>query len=1310
MIPSGRYLTFAIQALRFHSCRPFACPCLRFGKSLPPFWKNPSRRGKATLHNLIQKKQTISSFRNLRGFTSTSNFVVTTMTNMTNTNQTQWFRAVHDADVQLLRQLHGSDPQLVSVQHADLVPYDPLMRSEATRLLGPDTSRMTGLQYALIHFDAEDPQPSLMRKTEDLITLRKNVVQFLIEASTANDLNAYRWGSDNTALHLASFLGEITIVQDLLTHGANPALQNGFGQTARDVALDDETRVVFDNFDPNIPSANKLSLMIDDFVHSPYLADSNNEDPTPPRKAHAQSLPLPQSKEAIAALRQNSLVSNSVFLNGSTTSPNASTTSLNGTTVAPGATKRPNYSSANRFNELRQLAESTVAPVPTQSVSAPVRARSSSVSAPTVQSEDEQPRLDAAKSVRKSETAALAKKSAVRNNPFVRSVEDLTSAAKAAVSTSTKEETSTAGSTPKPSGFSVLRQNSLVSNSVFKRQPPTVTTDASKIVPALANTEQKPDKEDVPKPDDKQWTDEPQDIVTVNEKGSTATDLQAATIEIAGLPIATPDRNIQPPPYSPPTSDSMTSRSPRSILRAKRDPPSLHRSGSGRARGPRAFRPMPHRVADPRKTVTWNEMAEVREIVELDAEGEGENEDEDEEDEDLFDWSSDDSFFSDEEAEYYRQQEEEEIEMVRRLQAEEGLVRKVGWEIGSVEGSGIKSGNVSGAEEVDEETIDEEKQQVQEPEPIKEDDTIETKINQVADLDVMAHASVEETIPTIDEKQSHPDAVVPDFLPTYPDPAIATPHSEIAEWGFGDVDNDAENLDFDRSKAGSNPRIQRSDVLSRLAEWRRSKTDEPPSPLTLKARPLVQQPSIVAVTGETDGKKVHGIFNKLLQKASGGLKRTGSWGTLRSNNASVATLDRVVSPLAPKPQQKQQEDRPSPLAHEVQPSPSVSHEGSTRSVRSSISLTTTSVDPTPVAVVQHRSPTPSPSPSPSQSLTTSPSPVRSASSSSYDLGRISSATSMTSLEPEPETRPTSPKLSSVTLQQRSPTLSPVLSPNPVRSSSSSSRASTSSDVSAFSRSSAGFADPVTIPIVIGKGAAATTAIAISTTTSRSSPPRMDSMTNGSLPSLVADASGESLGSSVDERSIKHRSLGDLMEWKRLKEEDNEDGDDEGEDDADGSDVKIVECEEGDMFSTNKRYTYTEGSISKLELEALRRRDFLLELPGRQSNGFEKTLLESIGGEHGPSWKVAQDAQRGGTFTKSRRVPASKAPAVKPATVKSNEPAGRLYVKVMRVADIGVPMPKDPTFVRCVLNDGRYEHFSRYTQLGRNVGIEQEFQM
>ncbi|KAG2178532.1 hypothetical protein INT44_001685 [Umbelopsis vinacea] len=90
------------------------------------------------------------------------------------------------------------------------------------------------------------------------------------------------------------------------------------------------------------------------------------------------------------------------------------------------------------------------------------------------------------------------------------------------------------------------------------------------------------------------------------------------------------------------------------------------------------------------------------------------------------------------------------------------------------------------------------------------------------------------------------------------------------------------------------------------------------------------------------------------------------------------------------------------------------------------------------------------------------------------------------------------------------------------------------------------------------------------------------------------------------------------------------------------------------------------------------------------------------GSVSPSWKAAREQQKGGTFTKSRqRSHSTKAPKDIP---------GKLYVRLVAVQDINVPVPSEPTYVRCILNDGTYEHLSKYVMLGRHMQFDQEFKI
>ncbi|RKO90379.1 hypothetical protein BDK51DRAFT_39719 [Blyttiomyces helicus] len=71
------------------------------------------------------------------------------------------------------------------------------------------------------------------------------VMQVVLEATPLETLSTSRWGSGNTALHLASFLGLSNVVRILLDRGCDARLRNELGKTAIDVAADQATRSAF---------------------------------------------------------------------------------------------------------------------------------------------------------------------------------------------------------------------------------------------------------------------------------------------------------------------------------------------------------------------------------------------------------------------------------------------------------------------------------------------------------------------------------------------------------------------------------------------------------------------------------------------------------------------------------------------------------------------------------------------------------------------------------------------------------------------------------------------------------------------------------------------------------------------------------------------------------------------------------------------------------------------------------------------------------------------------------------------------------
>lgn len=51
--------------------------------------------------------------------------------------------------------------------------------------------------------------------------------------------------------------------------------------------------------------------------------------------------------------------------------------------------------------------------------------------------------------------------------------------------------------------------------------------------------------------------------------------------------------------------------------------------------------------------------------------------------------------------------------------------------------------------------------------------------------------------------------------------------------------------------------------------------------------------------------------------------------------------------------------------------------------------------------------------------------------------------------------------------------------------------------------------------------------------------------------------------------------------------------------------------------------------------------------------------------------------------------------------------GKLYLRINAATDMLLPLPSEPTYVRCVVSDDRYEYMSRYALLGQHIPFEYE---
>ncbi|ORX48748.1 hypothetical protein DM01DRAFT_173790 [Hesseltinella vesiculosa] len=166
---------------------------------------------------------------------------------------------------------------------------------------------------------------------------------------------------------------------------------------------------------------------------------------------------------------------------------------------------RPNYSSPDRFQQLRQLAESS------SSSSPPAGSSLSRLPAQTKQNvlSEEEPDLQKQRNHRRKDIAILAQRSAVKNNPFVKQADSAQAISsvtpKSSVSyddtidanDATTQETDPADGTRKPKRNSKvinsLQTKSYVSSSIFKQQAPSTSAAPTPTATLSSNVPSSPE-------------------------------------------------------------------------------------------------------------------------------------------------------------------------------------------------------------------------------------------------------------------------------------------------------------------------------------------------------------------------------------------------------------------------------------------------------------------------------------------------------------------------------------------------------------------------------------------------------------------------------------------------------------------------------------------------------------------------------------------------------------------------------------------------------------------------------------------------
>lgn len=148
------------------------------------------------------------------------------------------FSGDHFSNLSYLLNLQDENPH--SPIPAFLLRDDPELAKDIAACIGSSFAGMTGLHIALAACFGKqrrqyDPEPFANRTTEKMFELRKQLVLQLIEVSSLSALEI-TFGNGNTALHLATLLGERDIVQALLRKGVLPCVENDMRLTPAQIA------------------------------------------------------------------------------------------------------------------------------------------------------------------------------------------------------------------------------------------------------------------------------------------------------------------------------------------------------------------------------------------------------------------------------------------------------------------------------------------------------------------------------------------------------------------------------------------------------------------------------------------------------------------------------------------------------------------------------------------------------------------------------------------------------------------------------------------------------------------------------------------------------------------------------------------------------------------------------------------------------------------------------------------------------------------------------------------------------------------
>ncbi|KAI9302491.1 hypothetical protein BJ944DRAFT_242311 [Cunninghamella echinulata] len=287
---------------------------------------------------------------------------------MTDNIKDEWWNNIQTYNIETIIQLGDKYPELIwsTIHNTSLFPSastSPLL--QRIEILDNSLENINALIWLLLNYNENDNIQS--------------IISHILDKAEPSDLNDRLWGSKkNTVLHLVCLLGYEDICSTILQKGGSPDIENKDGYLPVHVTKKETIIQLLQSIKKN------------DNYSSPIMKTNS--------------------------VRRNLKNKNSNNGETSTLEPNSS------------SVRRPNYSNPNRFQQLRQLAElsshkSNAASnnIPTPSHTTIMNNGSTNIS---TMKHKEEAELQKHLEHRRKDIAFLAKRSAVKNNPFIKNSSD----------------------------------------------------------------------------------------------------------------------------------------------------------------------------------------------------------------------------------------------------------------------------------------------------------------------------------------------------------------------------------------------------------------------------------------------------------------------------------------------------------------------------------------------------------------------------------------------------------------------------------------------------------------------------------------------------------------------------------------------------------------------------------------------------------------------------------------------------------------------------------------------------------------------